>query len=282
MLSSRTITLPGTVYRMVLWNETIIMTDGSNGVLYICNLDGKLIDTINPDGELDQPCAICIYQSNNKYQLLVGDFSHQKVLVFDINYNFIRKFGNENIIEPQSMSIDYEVPDDRQKLLYVSDIVNNVVTVWSVDNGQMTDKLNIDTPFTIKFSIDKMFIESPAYFELDENTPNKLKKIKKGSNCIFILDKFKYEVLNEVKFSNWLTPSALHVDCDMNMYTIAYELDDNQIKSHSKYLFMIDKDGKNIQKKIYLDNVNRINDVAFLPNKLFIVVDNLLIIITLE
>ena len=110
----------------------------------------------------------------------------------------------------------------------------------------------------------------------------KLKKIIKGSNCVFIVDKFTLNILDTIKLNDWVTPSALYVDLNSNIYTVAYELDKTTgMLSKFKYLYIINKNGL-LVKKIYLEDIQIIADMIVLENELIFSVNNEIKIIQLK
>lgn len=255
---------------MTLSNDgsNIILTDEQSSLIHITDLEGNLLDSKNPEGMLKQPVGICIKTLNDIEEIYIGDFHEHKIFVFDSDFNYIREFGDCSSLKiPQVIAFDET--EKNLNSLYVSDVTNNQITVWNSTNGELEKKLEIDSPYTIRFTINKMFIISTAVFELDEYEKNKFSKITKGSNCIFVLDKESFEIINSIKIDNWLTPSTLYIDTNSNIYTLAYEIDKNNVKTEFKYFYIIDQNNKLINK-ILLNDIQRFGDAIFLRNRLYI------------
>ena len=201
---------------------------------------------------------------NGDEEIYIGDCAVHKIFVFDSNFVYQKSFGDERLKVPQYILIDCEDPVN--KYLYASDFSNDEITVWDTNNGQFIDTININSPFSIRFIQNEIYVVSPIEFKL--STDQKVDKIEKGANCIFVLNKNKpYNIIKEIKFDNWLCPSSLHICNKLNIYTIAYDLDQNGVKSEFKYLFVIDING-NLIKKIALNDIKVIGDMLVYNNKL--------------
>lgn len=258
----------------------VILTNETTGQLCTYDLNGTLLDSINPDFRLSEPLGICVCCYNNNEEIVVGDVKENKIFVFDSNFNYKRSFGDKNLFEPQYLACDTSC-NDGKCYLYISNISSNYITVWDIMTGQFIRKINIDFPRGIQFTSDKIFVESPVTFESDKNNENKVEKIKKGSNCVFVLDKEKFEIIETIKFDDWLSPCGLHIDLNMNMCLIAYNLNKDNEKSEFRYLYFIDSN-HNIKNKIVLNNVKAIADMVYVGNKILISTSEKLIIFELE
>ncbi len=264
--------------RMALFNNNteIISADGINNRLNICDINGNLINTFNPDGILQNPMSICINDIDcDNIEIYIGDHVAHKIIVFDKNFKYLREFGNEILNVPEFLAIDKENFDN---LIYVSDYRNDNITIWNLKSSKIADIVNIDSPFTIKVYDEKIFVVSPAQFEMfDNNTESKVfkfKKIIKGNNCVFILDKAKLKIIDTIKFDNWLTPSSLHIDSHLNMYTVAYEINKSTgLISKFKSLYIVDKAGSLI-KKFELEDIQVTADMIVLDSELIFSVNN--------
>jgi hypothetical protein len=257
---------------MALFNDNteIISTDGVNNKLNICDINGNLINTFNPNGLLHHPMSICINDCDLKnIEIYIGDYVLHKIIIFDVNFKYKREFGNDTLKVPEFIEID---KDNFDNLAYISDYRSNNITIWNSEKCFLTETIQIDSPFSLKIFDKKIFVVSPAQFELWENEV--FKKITKGSNCIFILDKISLKIISTIKLDDWITPSALYIDLNMNIYTVAYELD--KVTGHLsqfKYFYVINKNGVLI-RKIFLDDIQVIADMIVLENELLFSVNN--------
>ena len=91
----------------------------------------------------------------------------------------------------------------------------------------------------------------------------------KRGNSIIIISKSTLEITNKIQFNDWLFPYSIHSSNDQ-IYTTAYELDDNSIYSENMFLFQINKENKQITKKIELKDINSFYDVIYLNNKVIL------------
>jgi hypothetical protein len=163
------------------------------------------------------------------------------------------------------MEIDYE---GNNKQMYISDIKNNQITVWNTERCEFVGSIDINSPLEMKFDSLYLFVTSGISFKLSQT--GKVESIEKGSNTIFVLDKiFPFQIKREISRNDWLSLSTLHMTSNKFLYTIAYEVNDNQEKSEFKYFFQIDESG-NVLKKILLEGIKYLCDVVFLNNKIII------------
>ena len=253
---------------MVLYNNgtKIAMPDELNSIIHICDLNGNLIESKDPDGLIDQPIGICILtKENGDEEIYIGDCAEHKIFVFDSDFIHRDTFGDERLKIPQYILIDHD-KNLNSIYLYASDFSNDEITIWNTKNGAYIDSIKVNSPFTIRFDTDHIYAVSPTEFTLLDD--KKVEKIEKGANCIFILKKNKpYDLVKIIEFSDWLCPSSLHICNEMNIYTVAYDLDLNGVKSDFKNLFIIDFNG-NIIKKIALNDIQVIGDMLIFKNKL--------------
>ena len=81
---------------------------------------------------------------------------------------------------------------------------------------------------------------SEAYNNYYDWEKRKLAKVKKG-NYIAVLNKSNHEIINKIQFDDWFGPQSLYLSSDGDIYTIAYELDNNNgTWSKNRFLFIID------------------------------------------
>ena len=274
----KTIRIPKCTFgRMALFNNNteIISADGINNRLNICDINGNLINSFNPDGILQQPMSICVNDTDcENIEIYVGDYVTHKIIVFNSNFKYLGEFGNETLNVPEFIAIDKE---NFENLIYISDYRSNSITVWNSKRCEMTDVVEIDSPYTIKVFDEKLFVVSPAQFEVLDNSDKntlKFKKITKGNNCVFILDKKSLRILDTIKLDNWLNPSSLHIDSKLNIYTVAYEINKpSGLLSKFKSLYIVDKNGI-LVKKFELEDIQITADMIVLDSELIFSVNN--------
>ena len=260
-----------TLYRIAFFNygTELLISDELKGLIHICDINGKKIDSMNPEYSLQQPLGLFVSSKNGKEEIYVGDYYHHQIFVFCSNLELIKKFGDHNLKIPQFLEIDNE---DQDKLLFVSDTANNEITVWNIEQGTFFERIEIEQPFNMKFTKDALFVIGCIDIKVDES--DKLIEIERGFNGIFIVNKFKpFNIMRKIEFENWITSSGLFINIDRNIYTLAYELNKEKKKSLFKSLFIFDFEGKLI-KKINLDGVKAIGDMLIINNRVCITSSN--------
>ncbi len=245
-------------------DDELIITDIGASSLLMIDYDGNLInEPFNPDNRLDDPLSLCV---NSKNEVYIGDSKQYKIFVFDKNFLYKCEFGCQEILGiPNYMRCDVEQNDE----LYISHYNKNSVSIWI--NFSLTHTIDIEAPLDIAISKEKVFISSAIRFEVKENASNELKCISNGLNCIFVMCKLSFEVLQTIQL-DWLSPGGLFLDSNLNVYTVAYELSEEKYKSDFKFLFVINKDGDCI-KKIELNDLKGITDMVIVENKIMFCAD---------
>lgn len=258
------------MWRMILSKDKtrLYITDETQSVIHISDLNGNLIQTINPNGLLKQPIGMCINNYiENEEEILVGDYVDHQIFVFNSNFNLKRKFTDSHLNIPQCLFCDTH---SNNGILYITDMASNNITTFNIETGAFIDIINIERPFGIKFTQDKLFVTSPTDFTLDRHVTNKVIKYNAGENCIFILNKLTFQLINKIEPNYWLNPQLIHIDesC-LNMYIAAYEIDSENIKSNYKYLVKTDING-NLIKKFLIDGLQALSDTIMFEKNLII------------
>ena len=256
------------LYRMVLFKNAsqLLITDEIKSLLHLFDIDGQFLQSINPEQILQQPLGLYVLIKEFDEEIYVGDCFNHQIFVFDSNFLYKNQFGDERIKVPQFMEIDTQ---SKNNLIYISDIKDDEITVWNYEKGDYIGKIEIVSPLEMKFNNDNLFVTSGISFKLNEST-NKVECIEKGCNSIFLFDKiYPFQLKREIKNDEWLSLSTLHITTNRLIYTIAYEVDRNGVKSEFKNFYTVDEHG-NLLKKVLLDGIKYLCDVVFLKNKIFI------------
>ncbi len=230
--------------------KQFLITDREDKTIKILSNNGTYLGEYNPNLMLEYPFAI--YVNNYTNEIFVGDYKKQCVFVFDENFNYITEFGNDIAKAPNTITMDRLT-----NLIYCTDYWYDRVTIWKGDRTTASNlhsnkyslhrEFHCDSPAYVQVAEDKIFIVSAVELETDESNV-KVKDIKKGSNCIFVIDKLKHECLFEIRLKNWIEPYGLFVDSKMNIYTSASELDNESNISITAFLFKFDMNGRLITK----------------------------------
>ena len=213
---------------------------------------------------IKRPHAICLGLND---ELFITEYSgDDKILIFDKEMKFKREFNIVKDLEVENIFIDLKSKDKR---LYITDKDNNQITVWKSENGDYITTIKIDSPGHIEFNENSVFVTSITDVDGNEET-RKLNKIESGSNCIFELNKSNYEIINKIAFDNWIQPWGLCLDENSNIITTAFQLNENQIISEERYLYIIDRN-KSILSKIDLGDWREVAyDMKYFDNKIVI------------
>ncbi len=111
----------------------------SSGYVYVADCDNHRVQVFTPDGvyqrkfgekgskngKLDVPASICVDSDDRVY---VGEIENNRVSVFTCEGVFLKSFGSEQINHPFGIAVD-------QRGVYVSDLGNNNVQIFSQHNG---------------------------------------------------------------------------------------------------------------------------------------------------
>lgn len=215
----------------------LLVTDYPNHELKYLKFSNDQIRSINSE-YIEKPW--CIDVSLND-EIIISDLVDDKICIFDFQMKLKRKFKTK--LRSSIVSIDDTSKD--KKYIYASHWLGNKITIYDSSTGNEMDfSLTIDSPMYMTFTKKYMYVVSQTDFESDPST-NKVLKIKKGSNCIYkIIKNEEFEVVNVISFVNWLSPIGIYLDSENgNLYTLAYELNENNIVSTNRSLFVIDRYG---------------------------------------
>ena len=173
------------------------------------------------------------------------------ILTFDSNMKFVYEF---ELKKWRNSTIDSIIIDEQneRKILYISSKFENKIGVWNGTNGESLKLIDICCPYYMHFDEDNLFVISGTDFKLDKD--RRLSKILNGLNCIFIVNKYSYEIIKRIRNPNWISPIGLSI-INSNIITIARFINEENIISQHRYYLVLDMNGK-IKEKIELDGVN--------------------------
>ena len=234
--------------------QQYLITDREDQTVKVLSSNGHYLGEYNPNLLLEYPFAI--YVNNSTNEIFVGDYKLQRIVVFDENFKHITEFGHNIAKAPNTITMD-----KLTGLIYCTDYWYDKVSIWQGEypddinsnenfrctNYILNNEFDCDSPAYIQIALDKIFIVSAIEVETEE-TSSKLKEIKKGSNCIFVFDKIKLEILFTIRLKDWIEPYGLVIDIYANVYTSASELDNENNISSTASLFKFDKNGRLLSK----------------------------------
>ena len=102
------------------------------------------------------------------------------------------------------------------KRIYIADWLNNQISVFDDAkrrNGAFFIR-PVDSPLFMDFDKDYVYVVSKTKYTLDEY--GMLEKFRKGSNCIFKIDKKKHLTHSKIALDDWLAPSGIYLDSKGN------------------------------------------------------------------
>lgn len=242
----------------------LLVTDEFSREVKFTDLLGNFLTATNPENVLVRPYAICV---NSRNQIIIGDRGREGIFLFNSQFEFLLHFGKNF-----KNTISYMRCDPlNASTLYVTHCNDNELTIWDLDRQKLSMETKLDKPEYLAITSDKIFVTSCTCHEYNEKRKKFVEKLKSGSNCIFILDKFNLNVLQLIKYNDWLQPGGLHVDVKHQIIvTTAYIINGDKSQSDSRYLFFIDYENQNIQDKICLNDVKIFDDMTMYDNNKFV------------
>ena len=98
------------LYRMSLIEKQtkLMITDYNRNLLHLLDLDGNILNSFNPNHVLEFPRGICVLNHPNEEKIFVGDYRHNKIFVFNSNFDLMFQIGDQNLYFPDNMRIDNE------------------------------------------------------------------------------------------------------------------------------------------------------------------------------
>ena len=244
----------------------LLVADTKKGFLHICDLNGNLLNTFNPQDLLKSPFALFVVpQSIEEEDVYIFDRHLKQVLVFNSSFHLIRQIGNA-LNTAYNLSVDASLSGNYSKH-YLLHRDYDEISVWRADTGQPLHLIKIESPNNIKFKSDKIFILSLVDYKTDASM-KRVSKIIKG-NCIFVIEKIRFQIIQRIQYNDWFWPNSLYLASNTSICTIARELDAHGMWSNNNFLFVIDNNGK-VLRKIELKNILFFSDAIFLEKKIIL------------
>ena len=250
----------------------IVITDYMDKSLKVVDINGKFHEQILQLDKIQKPWAI---NSNSKNEIFVSDFEENGIIKLDSNFKFNCKIGEKIIRNACYMALD----PDNEDVMYITHYIDNKVTVWDTSSNKLISSFEIDSPEYIQIKKNKIYLSSRTEVELVEDS-REFKRFKRGSNCIFILNKSNYSLIHAIRINEWLDPRGLVVDENNNILTTAFKLTENNIRSDWRSLYII-SERKNCYTAISLVGLKVLSDMLMIENKVYFCISNMLEIIAL-
>jgi DNA-binding beta-propeller fold protein YncE len=257
--------------RIAFISDKILITDFPNKLIKITSPATETFGSFRSE-HFEKPWCVCV---NKRNEILVSDLNGNKITIFNSDLKFIRDFKTE-------MSASYLTTDKHSDYVFVSHYLKNKVSVYDGITGENIGvDINIDSPIYIEIGTKTIYVVSHTEFEQTPDT-NKLIRIKKGSNCIYVIEKRRpFDVLHVISSDVWLAPLGLYLDKNGNLLTTAYKISPDKTISKIRYLFVLDKDG-NVLASEQLSGVTQCNSIAINERRLVISYDKSIKLYELE
>ena len=253
----------GLVSRMaVLVNETqIFVVDNINEEIKVVDLNEnaivRKIKPISSEGEniLVQPLNIFIL---GKDKFFLTNYKSESILVFNGAFEFVSEIKN---VVASGNVIDYmDVDDENSDILYLVDNQHQKVTVYNMNACEKAFEFKATEPWNIRVKNDKLLLISFAFWDWSNKKQRILKRISRGDNCIYVLDKKTFKVKDVITIDGWLRPDGLCLDADGNIFTTAFMIDkESSIVSDYRYLFIFNQNHQ-LLRELYLEQIHYISD----------------------
>jgi hypothetical protein len=244
----------------------LIVSDFEDESLKLFDSENKLVDTIRHE-KIKKPWSLCIDSYDNLYLCELSKTPLTTILIFDSNLKFVYEFELKKWRNPAVDSIIIDEQSSR-KILLVSSRCDNKIGVWNGMNGEFLKLIDICCPYFMQFNDDNLFVISGTDFKIDKD--RRLAKLNNGLNCIFILNRYSYEIVKKIRNSNWISPIGLSI-IDSNIITVARYINEENVVSNHRCYLVLDINGK-VKEKIELDglnfSVNCISDLLFYEKKI--------------
>ena len=117
-----------------------------------------------------------------------------------------------------------------------------MILVIDCMDGGLRKKVNILSPAYIRIKNDSLFVLSTDY--------------------IFCINKIIFDIYQTIKLSNADYINGLYIDNYKNIFTTAYEIDDQKIRSKEVNILVIRSHDKHILKRVNT-GLHQVNDIAF-------------------
>ena len=224
-----------------LWLEqrqTMLLADPHANIIYEIDLNGNLLASHSPDPtHLGAPSTLCL---NSKNELFIYDNCRYLIQVYTLDFEYLRRFGDERLI----MCLDKEI-DIETDLLYIVQYFKNLISIWNSATGKYVNEILIHSPISVRVKHDCVFvlsaIETEIFTEVEEP-----RDLINNSNTISVIDKKTLNTLRKISVQFCLNPKGFLVDDSLNFYLAAH--DPGQKRENAKYLFKLNSEGELIHK----------------------------------
>jgi hypothetical protein len=214
-------------------SKKILITSSYNSSIVVADINGTLIE-LRQSKYIKKPWGI---RANKNNEIFIGDNYFKHIAVFDSNWKFLRKIG-ENLSGSYS---DLEI-DDSTNEIFAASLFDSIILVMDSIEGHLLKQVHILSPAYIRIFNDSLFVLSTDY--------------------IFCMNKTTFDTYQTIKLSNADYINGLYIDNNKNIFTTAYEVNDEKIRSKEVNILIVRSHDKHVLKKVNT-GLNQVNDIAF-------------------
>jgi hypothetical protein len=243
--------------------QTAFISDIANNRIVSLNLtysqNTKILGLIKLDHKLkdSRPWAIAFDERNN--HLYIGDYACKKISVFTVNHDAMIKVKeiDDNVHLDQIDAIDI---DSEENLLYVCDTMNDDVSVWSTATSSFVASKSVKSPSMTRAKEKCLYVVSTLESDfgniMKRRTSSSITNTER-SDCIYVYNRYTWEVLKTIRLMDWSNPRGLHIDDNYNIITVASLAKiEHGLKKNVEHLFIIDTNGFQKQRlRLQFDKV---------------------------
>ena len=201
--------------------------------------------------------------------MYVDNLDSTKIIVLDQDMNYQDEFDSK-LLKVSNIAFDRY---DRR--IYIADWLNNQISVFDDakrHNGPFFTG-PVDSPLFMDFDKDYVYVVSRTEYTLYDYST--LHKLRKGSNCIFRIDKKNHLKHSKIALDDWLAPAGIYLDSKGNIITTALKVDkkDTNAIYTNRYLFILNQAGEKLREIELNDVFDKLNSMFFNGYRLFISYD---------
>jgi hypothetical protein len=240
--------------------QTAFISDVANSRIVALNLsyvsNKKIHNMIKLDHKvkLSRPWAITYDEKNDL--LYVGDFMAQKIYVFTVNHDAMKKV--KEIEDWHLDKIDALEIDNTENLLYVAETIKNQITIWSTSTFSFIETKMIDTPSMIRVKEKCMYVASSTESEFAGRMKTTINTNSVGG-CITLYNRYTWAILKTINLADWSNPRGLYIDDNFNVITVAsLKKVEKGVAKNIEHLFILDPNG--FQKQRLRLNFDKVYD----------------------
>lgn len=250
------------ISRIFLYSNSphVLLANSGTSMIQSLNLTTMVANIYQSNFKFNNPISVC---ANSMNEIYVYDATYQAIFMFNPSFLLLKSI-------PHSERAEFmELDASEQNMLYTSNWLNDKVILYNTENGQRLTEISVVSPWNIKIKNENLYIVSKTIVEYEGGSAKRFKSFVQGDNCILIINKRTFLMINIVKLNNWLSPVGIHVDEFLNVWSAAFKLDYNSSQSECEHLWKFDQNGRLIGEES-LSSITWFHDFRMVGNMLYI------------